>query len=197
MEKSESVPQRAPLDPPHYGYRRGMRTPEPGEIKLQGWVAVAEGATGVFYYAAAPGFPGRRHLWDAGWTETANTRAAGELFGKLRRVGPLLCRLERDYQESGFVEISNPRVLAHRFVARPGHSQPGRYLVIASLDGFGPQSFDLKLRAPERVFDVVSRQEITGKTKGLRLGPGEGTVLLLGSQDDFQSACRQMDQASD
>jgi len=49
MPQAWGAEETAPLDPPNYGYRQGMRTPEPGEIKLQGWVAVAEGATGLMF----------------------------------------------------------------------------------------------------------------------------------------------------
>lgn len=59
-------------------------------------MAVAEGATGILFYAAVPSAPGERQLWEAGWTETVNTRAAGELFERLSRVAPVLCRLERE-----------------------------------------------------------------------------------------------------
>lgn len=181
-----------PVTPIVYGYRSGMRTPEPGEIKLQGWVAVAEGATGVVYYAGVADGPGQHQMWDIGWTETANTRAAGELFARLKQLGPVLCRLERDYREKEILTVSNPRVLAHRFTARLNHKLPGTYLVLASLDGFGPQSFDLALKTGQPVYDLVRRTEITGKTSGMRLGPGEGTVLLVGSAQDFQAACKRM-----
>ena len=124
-----------------------MRTPEPGEMKLQGWVAVAEGATGIMFYAALPDGPNQDQLWSAGWKENDNTRAAAELFEQLGKVAPLLCRLERDYAEAGFVRSSNPRVLAHSFVKRKGYSGGGRYIVCASLDGFGPQQSELSLDA--------------------------------------------------
>lgn len=175
-----------------------MRTPEPGEIKLQGWVAVAEGATGIMFYAAVSPRAGQHQLWDVGWTETANTRAAGELFTRLGRVAPLLCKLERDYKESGFVSVSNPKVLAHSFVKRPGYQgneKKARYVVLASLDGFGPQRFDLSVTSQARVYDLVARQEITGKLAGMMLGPGEGTVLLIGTEEDYRADCGMIEEA--
>jgi hypothetical protein len=193
MPQSWGAEETAPLDPPHYGYRRGMRTPQPGEIKLQGWVAVAEGATGLMYYAAVADRPGQHHLWDTNWTETPNTRAAGELFGRLGRVAPLLCRLERDYQEGDFLTTSNPQIVAHSFVKRPAYSGRGRYVVAASLDGLDRQSFDLTVTSESNVYDMVTREEITGQLAGLSFGPGEGTVLLVGGRDDFETDCRMMD----
>jgi hypothetical protein len=126
-----------------------------------------------------------------------NTRAAGEFFGRVRRVAPLLCRLERDYKEADFVTVSNPQVLTHRFVRRPDSSGQGRYLVLASLDGFGPQSFDLTLAGPDHVYDLISRQELTGKLIGMKLDPGEGTVLLAGTPEDYRRDCEFLDQALD
>ena len=181
MPQAWGEPEQAPLDPPNYGYRTGMRLPEPGEIKLQGWVAVAEGATGLMYYAAVAELPNRHHLWDAGWQETANTRAAGELFAKLRRVAPLLCRLERDYQEKDFVESSNPRVVAHSFKTRPGYKLPGRYVVLASLDGFQAQSCELTIRSKEDVRDLIGDRALTARPLRIELGPGEGTLLGIGA----------------
>jgi len=193
MPQAWGAEETAPLDPPNYGYRQGMRTPEPGEIKLQGWVAVAEGATGLMYYAAVARRPGQHHLWDLGWTETANTRAAGELFARVERVAPLLCRLERDYREEGFVETDNPRVLAHSFTKRPGYRGDARYVVLASLDGFGPQSFALSVHEKAKVYDVVDRRKVTGALDARTLGAGEGTLLLVGSEAQFEADCRMID----
>jgi len=185
MPQAWGTAESAPLDPPHYGYRGGMRTPEPGEIKLQGWVAVAEGATGIMFYAAVASRPDEHQLWDQGWTETANTRAAAELFGRLTRVAPLLCRLERDYGEEGFVRSSNPQVLAHSFVKRRGYPGSARYVVLASLDGFGPQTLDLSVTGGGRVYDLIDRKDITGNLTQMELAAGEGRVLLVGNQAEL------------
>jgi len=194
MPQAWGAEETAPLDPPNYGYRQGMRTPKPGEIKLQGWVAVAEGATGLMYYAAVAGRPGEHHLWDLGWAETDNTRAAGELFARVGRVAPLLCRLERDYGESGFVESGNPQVLAHSFVKRPGYPGDARYVVLASLNGFGPETFALTVPAGQRVYDMVTRRDVTGQLAQWTLQAGEGTLLLVGAQEQFEADCRLIDQ---
>jgi hypothetical protein len=171
-----------------------MRTPEPGEIKLQGWVAIAEGATGLMFYAAVARREGQHHLWDLGWTETANTRAAGELFARVGRVAPLLCRLERDYREAGFVETDNPQVLAHSFVKRPAYPGDGRYVVLASLNGFGPESFSLRVETQHRVYDMVARRDVTDELGNMTFEAGEGTLLLIGSQPQFQADCRLIDE---
>ncbi|HID23955.1 MAG TPA: hypothetical protein EYP14_16360 [Planctomycetaceae bacterium] len=209
MVQAWGTPERRPLDPPYYGYRTGMRTPEPGEIKLQGWLSVAEGATGIFFYAALPSSPDQHQLWDYGWKETARTRAAGELFEQLQRVAPLLCRLQRDYREAGFVSTSNPKVIAHTFVRRsrsgngrrpadrtrrPSDFSAARYVVIASLDGFEPQRFNLSVRPGRRVFDLIARRDITDQLTSMVLAPGEGRVLLVGSPKAFQDTCRLIDE---
>ena len=192
MGQAWGTAERRPLQPPHYGDRGGMRTPQPDEIKLQGWLAIAEGATGLFFFAAVPKQPGEHHLWDAGWTETANTRAAGELFTRIRQVAPLLCRLERDHAEEGFVSTSNPKVIANSFVKRKPYAGKGRYVVLASTDGFKPKTFDLQISSRLRVFDLVKRQELTRK-KGMVLRPGEGTLLLIGAQGHYKVDCRLID----
>jgi len=195
MPQSWGTAETAALDPPNYGYRNGMRTPEPGEIKLQGWVAIAEGATGIMFYAAVASRPQDHHLWDMGWTETANTRAAAELFGRVTRVAPLLCRLERDYREEGFVSTSNPRVLAHTFVKRSGYPGNARYIVLVSLDGFGPQTVDLSIKGNGPVYDVIDRTEVTGKLAQMELQAGEGRVFLVGTSEELGEDCRMIDEA--
>jgi hypothetical protein len=194
MPQAWGEAETAPLDPPHYGYRTGMRTPEPGEIRLQGWLAIAEGATGLMFYATVARRPGEHQLWDAGWTETATTRAAGDLCAQVRRVAPLLCRLERDYREAGFVETDNRQVLAHRFVKRPGYGGGACYVVLASLDGFGPQKYSLTVKSDDHVFDVVSRQDVTDRLKNRELGAGEGTLLAIGSNDQVAADYRLIDE---
>ena len=196
MPQAWGQDETRPLDPPNYGYRCGMRTPQPGEIKLQGWVAIAEGATGLMFYATLGNNKGTHHLWDAGWTETANTRAAGELFARVRRVAPLLCRLERDYKEATIVESSDGRVLAHSFVKRPGNPGKARYVVLASLDGFEPRTFDLTVNGEGNVYDMVARRDVTGKLAGLELAAGEGTLLLVGTPEDYAADCRLIDEES-
>lgn len=196
MPQAWGTAESAPLDPPSYGYRGGMRTPEPGEIKLQGWVAVAEGATGILFYATVATAAGEHQLWDAGWTETANTRAAGELFERLSRVAPVLCRLEREDGEADFVASSNPRVLAHRFVKRVPQADAARYVVLASLDGFDRQQLNLTIqRGHQRVYDLIARQDVTDSLSGIALPPGEGGLLLVGTPADFDADCRLIDAA--
>jgi hypothetical protein len=196
MPQAWGTAESAPLDPPNYGYRTGMRTPEPGEIKLQGWVAIAEGATGIMFYAAVARRPEDHHLWDMDWTETANTRAAAELFGRIERVASLLCRLERDYQEEGFVHSSNPRVIAHSFVKRSGYPGDARYIALASLSGFESQTLTLSVTHSGRVYDMIDRKDITGALPHLNLAAGEGLLLLVGSEQDLDQDCAVIDNAS-
>ena len=195
MPQAWGTVESAPLDPPNYGYRTGMRTPEPGEIKLQGWVAIAEGATGIMFYAAVARRPDEHQLWNMGWTETANTRAAAELFGRIERVAPLLCRLERDYKEEGFVHSSNPRVIAHTFVKRNGYPGNARYIVLASLSGFESQTLELSVTDSGRVYDMIDRKDITGDLANLELPAGGGRLLLVGSEQDLDQDCAMIDQA--
>lgn len=188
---------RENLDPPAYGDETGMRRPEPGEIKQQGWLAVAEGATGVMYYAAVPREPGTSHLWEHGFLESDNTRAAGALFAALKRVAPLLVRLERDYREEGFVAVAAGRVNARSFVKREGYPGGARYLVVASRDGFEAQEVALEIPGGGRVFDMVARREVTGELGRLALGAGEGLVLLVGADADYRADLEMIEQQLD
>lgn len=194
MPQAWGTAETASLDPPNYGYRSGMRTPEPGEIKLQGWVAIAEGATGIMFYAANPSSPGERQLWDADWTETANTRAAGELFAQLAQISPILCDLQREDDESDFVTSSNPQILAHCFArrtARPGAASAARYIVLASLDGFASQRFDVAVKRGEaRVYDLAARRDVTDALTDRVLSPGSGGLWLVGDPEDYAADCQ-------
>lgn len=184
----------APLDPPNHGYRTGMRTPEPGEIKQQGWLAIAEGATGIMYDADVARSPEEHQLWDYPWQETANTRAAGELFEVVTKVAPLLRRLERDDQEEGFVRVREGSAIAHSFVKRKGYAGSARYVVVASLDGFEPQTVTLDLQTEAEVYDLITRQKMDeASLANLQLPAGEGMVLLVGTPEDFQADCQMID----
>lgn len=211
----------------------GMRRPEPGEMKLQGWVAVAEGATGIMYYNGRGPLPhGRHQLWDYPYRETGNTRAAGELFASLGRVAPLLVRMERDYRELACLEElektgarfgrrEHDSKFASVTVLEPGESVPapgvrgaivhsfawrgeyrgngyasGRFVVLASLNGFERQVIGLALdrTGDERVYDMVRRKDVTGELERVVLEAGEGMVLLLGSEHDFTAVCGMIDE---
>jgi hypothetical protein len=63
-------------------------------------------------------------------------------------------------------------------------------VALASLNGFGPESFDLDVASDRRVFDLIAGQEITGRLSARALEAGEGAVLLVGSEEDFQRDCR-------
>jgi len=178
--------QARSLDPPHYGYVSGYRPPTPAEIKLQAWVSVAHGATGIFYYT----YVGRGHMTsfrDAQWRKTDRWDAARALFAELAKVGPLLCRLERDYGEKETLTVSNSRVMAHTFRSRTGWRSTGRYVVLANTDAFASQTCDIDLNKPAEVHDFIRDQHLTAPIRGYRLEPGDGTVLLLGSPDQFRS----------
>jgi hypothetical protein len=194
MPQAWSEKAKEILDPPNYGYITGMRKPEPGEIKQQGWLAVAEGATGIMYFAGVPRNQDTSHLWDYGFKETENTRAAGELFGQLMRVAPLLVRIERDYKEDGFMKVLSGKAVARSFTRRQGYPGSGRYIVLASLDGFNAQDVSLQIDGGRKVYDMVKRQEISGTLGALKIGAGEGMVLLVGTPQQFSDDCRMIDE---
>ena len=175
------------LDPPHYNYRTGARAPEPGEIKLQGWVAIAEGATGLMYYLYLANQPGVQALRSSEWQPSDRLKAVGELFERVARVAPLLCRLERDYKEEGFVEINTTTALAHTFVKRNGFPGGARYVVVASTDGFKSQTVKVDLNTMNKVYDLVEGRPYLSGAVTLELAPGEGTLLAVGTDRDIQA----------
>ena len=182
------------LDAPNYGYRSGMRTPVPGEIHLQGWVAIAEGATGIMFYLYHTTHPTSAAMRTHDWRPTPMLAAAGALFERVTRVAPLVCRLERDHKENGFVTVTAGRALAHTFVKRKGYPGAARYIVVAGTDGFKRQTVQLRIQAKKsRVFDMVRRHELPAGEIALDLAPGEGTLLSVGDAKGFQADCATID----
>ena len=146
------------------------------------------------YYAGVSRTPDTSHLWDYGFKETENTRAAGELFTQLQRVAPLLVRLERDYKEDGFVKILSGKAVVCSFTKRQGYPGSGRYIVLASLDGFEAQNISLQVDGGQKIYNMVERREISGTLGNLKIGPGEGMVLLVGTPQQFSDDCRMIDE---
>jgi len=180
------------LDPPYYGFRGGMRMPEPGEMKQQGWLAIAEGAVGLcFFLGTSPKMP---TLFGPGYAETPQLRAVGELFARVTTVAPLLCRLERAAREDARVRITRGAAVAQGFGKRAGYGGAGRYIVLASLDGFAAQEVGLAIEDAAHIYDMVARQEITGSLDALRLEAGEGTLLLIGTPEAFAADCAMIDE---
>jgi hypothetical protein len=153
-----------------------------------------------------------RWLWWGGWSwggdyenhwedrpeyvRSGKYSARIKCLGRIERVAPLLCRLERDYQEEGFVHSSNPRVIAHSFVKRSEYSDDARYTVLASLDGFESQTLTLSVTHSGRVYDMIDRKDITGTLPQLELAAGEGRLLLVGSRQNLDQDCAMIDKAS-
>jgi len=52
----------------------------------------------------------------------------------------------------------------------------------------------LTVSAAGRVYDLVDREELTGEPIGLTFGPGEGTLLLVGTPEEFEADCRLIDE---
>ena len=46
------------------------------------------------------------------------------------------------------------------------------------------------------MINLICRREMTDARTGLTLSPGEGTLLVVGTQDEFNEDCRLIDQDS-
>jgi len=176
------------FDPPYFGAVGGMRKPTAAMMKVQAWVAVLKGATGVFYFLYIANHPEESGLRNYDWSETEQLRGATEVFAQLEKVAGLLVRLERDYEDAKFVTTSNPVVWLHTFKSKPKYGLRCRYAVVVNTDWEKEQSFELKLASPlpprSFIYDCVA-----GKPLGqsaLTLAAGEGTLLAFGSQQEIE-----------
>jgi len=185
---------RKPLDPPGYRFLTGYRPPTLAELSQQAWIGIAHGATGVMYYTYHAPRPDFVTFRDHNWKPTPRLAAVGKLFGTLRGIAPLLCRLERDYEDENLLHCDNAKIVCHTFVKRPGFEGKGRYVVAASLDAFGPQRFKLDLPKGVKMFDMVRRTEVKRSAFPLELQPGWGGLYLLGGKDDFAADVEMIDE---
>ncbi|OIO97527.1 MAG: hypothetical protein AUJ92_03540 [Armatimonadetes bacterium CG2_30_59_28] len=175
-------------DPPHFGPVGGFRKPTAAMVKVQAWVAVLKGATGVLYYPYISNHPGHSSLRDFDWSETEQLKGASDIFAQLEKVAGLLVRLERDFSDDKFVSSANPAVWIHTFKSRPENRLRCRYAVVANTDWENAQTLDLKLTQPlpanAMVYDCIAGKPSGGNA--IALSPGDGMVLAFGSRQDIE-----------
>jgi hypothetical protein len=172
--------------PPIVGMCGGMREPTPAEMKWQAWAAVATGATGVMYFLYQTGGTGRG-LRGPDWEKTPMWDGAAAAFAALERLEKVLVRLERSDEEAILCRSTNDAVLLHTFKKRPPYAGHERYAIVVNHDAENPQTFGIDLLAAEkpRVFDLRRGEEVTDTLSALTLEPGEGTVYLLGTEEEW------------
>ena len=181
------------------GYSR--RWPTPAEMKMQGWCAVAHGATGLMpYFYGIPTAP--RHVVTharGGYgygclktleaADTPQWNAWGEACAKIGRVAPLLVRIRRT--PKALATSSNPRVELVSYQPEPGRTGADRagVLIAASNNPTGPETFAIRLGegVPGTVWDLLTNQALDAAALSKQdLPAGSGRVYLVGTQTDHQ-----------
>jgi len=184
MPQAWSQAAQIKTTPPWFGASWRRPPLSAGMTKWQVWTAVAHGATGVIFFPYRWGGDGSWETlrkWDTG-EETDMLRGAADAFGKLKKVGPILCRLERDYEDKKIAHASDGRILATSFKPRKGSGVTGHYLVLANNDWDNEVCFEMisaRGKTP-RWYDCIRGWDLPpAALKRMVLGPGDGTVIAL------------------
>jgi hypothetical protein len=159
-----------------YHYRQELRDPTPAEIRVQAYLSIAHGATGMMYYQYNGDAPS---LFDADGNPNASHAELGKVLGELRQLGPLLLTLQRvkmDADVPGDIDLQG-------FVGKDG----ARYLIAVNKDVNGARQLDVRLPAADagKILDMRSGQSVSSEHRGdwiefrLKIAPGDGRVLKL------------------
>ncbi len=76
----------------------GFRTPSINEIKLQAWLALGHGATGIIffgYYYPDRGVSGLYMLRGPQWGESQMWKGVGQVFSQIEKVAPIMLKTSR------------------------------------------------------------------------------------------------------
>jgi hypothetical protein len=159
-----------------YHYRQELRDPTPAEIRVQAYLSIAHGATGMMYYQYNGDAPS---LFDADGNPNASHAELGKVLRELHQLGPLLLTLQRvkmDADVPGDIDLQG-------FVGKDG----ARYLIAVNKDVNGARQLDVRLPAADagKILDMRSGQSVSSEHRGdwiefrLKIAPGDGRVLKL------------------
>jgi len=182
-----------------------LRTPTPAEIRWQVWSAIQQGAKGFFFYLyAGPRVPedAEAMTFDEGFrdrtgAETAQYTEAAVVGRQLEALAPVLLQLDPAPPHQDVVYWENTPVTASTFV----HRQTGQRFVIAVNNdcermqrvGFELGIFIQTVKPDEKLYDLKTRQSYDYDTiKLTTLQPGDGTVYLVGTDEDWQALTEQL-----
>ena len=171
------------------------RYPSPEEIRWQVWSAIQEGAKGFFFYiyesrAMYENGPVDRGLRDIDGSETEQFRMAAEVGSQIEFLMPLLLKLDVAKPHETAVYWDNGPVTGRTHMDRV----TGRRFIIAvnnDCRDIRPINIELGywpryIKPDEKVFDLRSRRAFDYQTlKVTTLLPGDGTVFLVGTEDDW------------
>ncbi len=159
-----------------YHYRQELRDPTPAEIRVQAYLSIAHGATGMIYYQYNGEAPS---LFDAEGNPNASHAELGKVLGELHQLAPLLLTLQRvklDAKVPGDLDLQG-------FIGPDGT----RYLILVSKEVLQERRVNLRLPAAgiNGIVDVRSGRRLPSDSQGnqiaveLKLAPGDGRVLKL------------------
>jgi hypothetical protein len=159
-----------------YHYRQELRDPTPAEIRVQAYLSIAHGATGMMYYQYNGSAPS---LFDADGNPNACHAELGKVLGELHQLAPLLLTLQRVKVD---VDVP-PDIDLQGFIAKDGR----RYLIVVNKNVEKERTLDVRLPGAEvgKILDVRSGQTIAFEKKvdriesKLTIAPGDGRVLKL------------------
>lgn len=152
---------------------------------MQGWAAVAEGARGLFFFVYGPcdGAPRDRY-----WRKTEQWGGVKTLFGELGPLTPLLLRLKRAEDKDALLKAKDPAapltIRAFTRRGQPDGNAKGLYAVVFNRNDTARVAVALEGEATQKA-EVVWDVKRGRAAADLSLGPGEGTLLWVGSRDQL------------
>ncbi len=162
-----------PIPPEHPHY---WRMPEPAELRLEVFAALAHGAKGIFYflYQSESWVHGLR---DADYQPTALLAEARRINAKVRAMGDTLLAIERD-------DAHRPQAGSGEAFAYTG-PQGARYVFVVNTDVLATRNVQLTLdpawagaSVASDVYDG-SEFEVSGGVLTVAVQPGDGRLLRL------------------
>lgn len=177
------------------------RYPTGPEMRWQVWAAIQEGAKGIFFYiyqnrAVYANGVVDHGLRDHDGCETQQFRMLAEVGGQMTFLMPLLLKLDLAQPHEAAIYWDNGPVSGRTHIDRA----TGRRFIIAVNNDFReiqPINIELGywpkyLKPTEKVFDLRTRRAYDYQSfKVTTLQPGDGTVLLVGTDEDWQQFSRE------
>lgn len=155
-------------------FKDELRQPVPAEVRLQNWLAIGEGATGLFWFVYSS---------QQGWTGLGDSPALmDEVTSLTAKVRPIRDLLVRSAKVPDAFQV---RGEGHPYVSTLERDDGTRYAVVANRDALRPQEIAVTL--PEG--DGLLRDLTSGGCRVYELGepipfqPGDGMVLELIARD--------------
>jgi hypothetical protein len=151
------------------GDEPSLREPLPEEVRLQNWLAIGEGAQGLFWFIYSS---------QQGWRGLSdNPRLFQEVTELARRVGPLRETLSglRRSQDQSLVSVSGGAYVS----TLASDDGARRYAVVANRDCGTSRSFALVTPNGSGLLRDVESGQVLSVGTSMTLRPGDGKLLEL------------------